>query len=77
MPKAIATTKATKPKATKRTASKKAKNTLPKTTSSRNGHSNGKPMGVMTEETKRLTLRAFRLAYEQHQREKQNAESDV
>jgi hypothetical protein len=75
MSKATATTKATK--ATKRPASKKAKTTLPKTTSSRNGHRKATPMGVMSEETKRLTLRAFRLAYEQHQREKQNAESDV
>ena len=70
MPKVTATTKA---KSTKRASSKKAKPTLPKTTARRNGT----PMGVMTEETKRLTLRAFRLAYEQHQREKQNAESDV
>lgn len=71
MSKATATTKTTK--ATKRASSKKAKTTLPKTTSRRNGI----PMGVMDEKTKRLTLRAFRLAYEQHQREKQNAESDV
>ncbi len=75
MPKTTATTKATK--AAKRPASKKAKATLPKKTSSRNGHRNGTPMGVMDEETKRLTLRSFRLAYEQHQREKLNGQGDV
>ena len=75
MPKVTATTKAkaTKTKATKRATSKKAKTTLPKTTSRRNGTQ----MGVMTEETKRLTIRSFQLAYEAHQREKLNGQSDV
>ena len=63
----------TKAKSTKRATSKKAKPTLSKTTSRRNGTQ----MGVMSEESKRLTIRSFQLAYEAHQREKLNGKSDV
>jgi len=52
----------TKPKAGKRTVKKKA--TATASAPSRNGTQPGR----MSERTKQLTIQAFQLAYEQHQR---------
>jgi len=58
----MAKTTTTKPKAAKRVAKKRPS---PK---AQVGSHNGQPMGQMSEETKELTLRAFRKVYESHHR---------